>query len=130
MAQCVGWAARPREDVVCLAQAGEESLRLQPCSLFAVPEGGDADLAADVLPEVGDGPGDDLIGIRLEAEGGVKEDGVESRVAGTRRQLLVDRRHGRTGLAGAKNGYQARRTSLLAVHTRNATQIVCSGARP
>src|SRR6266705_1883973 len=126
MAQGIGWAARSREDIVCLAQAGEESLRLKRRGLPAVPEGREADLAADVQPEVGDGPGDDLIRIWLEAEGGVKEDGVESRLADTRRQLFVDRRHGGTGLAGAKNRYQARRTSRLALHTRNATQIVCS----
>ena len=130
VAQGIGWAAWPREDIVRLAQAGEKSLRLQRRGVFPVPEGGGADLAADVLPEVGDRPGDELIGIRLEAKWGVKEDGVESRMAGSRHQLFVDRRHGRTDLSGAKNRHQARRTSVLAVHTRNATQIVCSGARP
>jgi len=47
-----------------------------------------------------------------------------SRVADPRGQLLVDRRHGGTCLAGAENGYQSRRTSLLALHIRNATQTV------
>src|SRR5207248_4444457 len=129
VAQSIGWAAWPREDIVRLAQAGEKSLRLQRRGVFPVPEGGGADLAADVLPEVGDRPGDELIGIRLEAKWGVKEDGVESRMAGSRHQLFVDRRHGRTDLSGAKNPHMWRGPTDMPTNTSNPPPIELPAAR-
>src|ERR1700686_1703886 len=128
VAKSIGRAARTREHVIRLAQPSKELLELRRRGPPPVPERSQGDFEAHVLPEVVGDPGDQVIGVWLEAEGRVKEDGGRSWVTDPRGQLLVDRRHRRTRLAGAENGDQTRRTGLRSVHSRNATQIESRGA--
>ena len=106
MAECIGWAAGPREDVIRGGQASQEPSQLQRCGPAAVLEGCEVDLAPDMLAKVGDRPGRDLVSVLLESEWGIEKDSIESRIAYPGDQFLVNGGHGRTCLARTENGDQ------------------------
>ena len=116
--QGVGWAARSGEDVIRIAKTGEELLELERRGPAAMPEGGEPDLASHVFAEIADGSDRDLVRVLLEAEGRIKENGVEAGVANPPDQLLVDRCHHRAGLSGPENGDQACRARVTRAHTK------------
>src|SRR5713101_3568079 len=82
-----------------------------------MPEGGEPDVAADVILEIADRPGGDFVRVLLKAEGRVEQDGIEPRFADSRDQVLVDRRHHRSRFSRAENRDQPRKRGKLSRHT-------------
>ena len=115
--QRVGWTTGPREDIIGIAEPAEKLLELERGGPSAVPVGGEPDLAPHVFAEIGNGSSGDLVRVLLEAEGRVKKNSVKLRVAHSRDEFLVDRRHRRTGLPGTENGDHARRATVTRAHT-------------